>query len=122
MTAQRHGRIVNIASIMGEVALPPRASYCASKGGIIALTKELAMEWARYGITVNSISPGWIMTELTEQLFSQEEMRKFFLERIPLNQFGQPRDVANLGVFLASDLSTYITGQNIFVDGGWTAQ
>lgn len=122
MITQHYGRIINIASIMGDVALPPRASYCASKGGVIMLTKEVATEWAKYGITANSISPGWMMTELTEKLFAQEEVRKFFLERIPLNRFGTRDDVANLAVFLASDQSAYITGQNIFVDGGWTTQ
>lgn len=122
MINQHYGRIINIASIMGEVALPPRASYCASKGGIIMLTKEVAMEWAQYGITANSISPGWMITELTDKLFAQDEVRKFFLERIPLNRFGTRDDVANLAVFLASDLTGYITGQNILVDGGWTAQ
>jgi NAD(P)-dependent dehydrogenase (short-subunit alcohol dehydrogenase family) len=114
------GRIINIASIMGGVALPPRAAYCASKGGIIALTKDLAAEWAKYGITVNTLSPGWTLTEMTQSYFSQEEVRQFLLERIPLNRLGQPEDIANLAVFLASGYSDYITGQSIFVDGGWT--
>jgi NAD(P)-dependent dehydrogenase (short-subunit alcohol dehydrogenase family) len=114
------GRIINIASIMGGVALPPRAAYCASKGGIIALTKDLAAEWAKYGVTVNTISPGWTVTEMTQAYFSQEEVRGFLLERIPLNRLGKPEDIANLAVFLASEYSGYITGQAIFVDGGWT--
>lgn len=116
----RGGRIINIASIMGSVALPPRAAYCASKGGIIALTRDLAAEWARYGITVNTISPGWTVTEMTQSYFSQEEIRQFLLERIPLNRLGKPEDVAGLAVFLASGYSDYITGQTICVDGGWT--
>jgi 2-deoxy-D-gluconate 3-dehydrogenase len=114
------GRIINIASIMGGVALPPRAAYCASKGGIIALTKDLAAEWAKYRVTVNTISPGWTVTEMTQAYFSQEEVRRFLLERIPLNRLGKPEDIANLAVFLASEYSEYITGQAIFVDGGWT--
>jgi len=114
------GKIINISSIMGGVALPPRAAYCASKGGVIALTRDLAAEWAKYNINVNAISPGWMTTELTQSLFSQEEMRRFFLERIPLNRFGTPEDVAHLAVFLASEYSNYITGQTIYVDGGWT--
>jgi 2-deoxy-D-gluconate 3-dehydrogenase len=114
------GRIINIASIMGGVALPPRAAYCASKGGIIALTKDLAAEWAKYGVTVNTISPGWTVTEMTQAYFSQEEVRGFLLERIPLNRLGKPEDISNLAVFLASEYSGYITGQAIFVDGGWT--
>ena len=122
MIARRYGRIINIASIMGEVALPPRASYCASKGGIIAVTKDLAAEWAKYGISVNSISPGWTVTELTNKYFAQEDVRKFLLERIPMNRFAQPNEIADVAVFLASDKASYITGQNFFVDGGWTSQ
>jgi NAD(P)-dependent dehydrogenase (short-subunit alcohol dehydrogenase family) len=122
MIPRRSGRIINIASIMGEVALPPRASYVTSKGGIIAFTKNLAAEWAKHNITVNSISPGWTNTEMTGKYFAQEEVRKFLLERVPLGRFAETSDIASLSVYLASDLSGYITGQNIFVDGGWTIQ
>jgi len=122
MIKQHSGAIINIASIMGEVALPPRASYTASKGGIIMLTKDLAMEWARHGIRVNSISPGWTVTEMTEKYFSQEEVRKFMLERIPLGRFAEPDEIARVAVFLASDAASYVTGANFMVDGGWTAQ
>jgi len=122
MIPRRTGRIINIASIMGEVALPPRASYVTSKGGIIAFTKNLAAEWARYNINVNSVSPGWTNTEMTGKYFAQEEVRRFLLERVPLGRFAEPSDIANLVLFLASDYSAYITGQNIFVDGGWTIQ
>lgn len=114
------GKIINISSIMGAVALPPRAAYCASKGGIINLTRDLAAEWAKYGIAVNGIAPGWTVTEMTQTYFSQEPVRQFLLERIPLNRLGKPEDIANLAVFLASDYSDYITGQTIYVDGGWT--
>jgi NAD(P)-dependent dehydrogenase (short-subunit alcohol dehydrogenase family) len=118
--AGRGGKIINISSIMGSVALPPRAAYCASKGGIIALTKDLAAEWAKYGITVNTLSPGWTVTEMTQAYFSQKEVQQFLLERIPLNRLGKPEDIANTAVFLASEYSDYITGQVISVDGGWT--
>jgi len=114
------GRIINLSSIMGGVALPPRAAYCASKGGIIALTKDLAAEWAKHGITVNAIAPGWTITEMTQSYFSQEPVRQFLLERIPLNRLGKPEDIAHVAVFLASEYSDYITGQTIYVDGGWT--
>ena len=120
MGAGQGGRIINLSSIMGGVALPPRAAYCASKGGIIALTQDLAAEWAKHGITVNAIAPGWTVTEMTQSYFSQEPVRQFLLERIPLNRLGKPEDMAHLAVFLASDYSDYITGQTIYVDGGWT--
>ena len=120
ISAGKGGKIINISSIMGVVALPPRAAYCASKGGIINLTRDLAAEWAKYGIAVNGIAPGWTVTEMTETYFSQEPVRQFLLERIPLNRLGKPEDIANLTVFLSSDYSDYITGQTICVDGGWT--
>jgi NAD(P)-dependent dehydrogenase (short-subunit alcohol dehydrogenase family) len=120
MKAGKGGRIINISSIMGGVALPPRAAYCASKGGIIALTKDLAAEWAKHGITVNGIAPGWTITEMTQSYFSQEPVRQYLLERIPLNRLGKPEDIAHVAVFLASEYSDYITGQTIYVDGGWT--
>jgi len=120
ISAGKGGKIINISSIMGVVALPPRSPYCASKGGIINLTKDLAAEWAKYGITVTGIAPGWTVTEMTEAYFSQEPVRQFLLERIPLNRLGKPEDIANLAVFLSSDYSDYITGQTICVDGGWT--
>jgi NAD(P)-dependent dehydrogenase (short-subunit alcohol dehydrogenase family) len=122
MISRGAGRIISIASIMGDVALPPRAAYTASKGGIIAFTKNLGVEWAKHNITVNSISPGWTTTEMTEAYFGRPEVSAFLLERIPLGRFARPEEIANLAVFLASDASSYITGQNIFVDGGWTAQ
>jgi 2-deoxy-D-gluconate 3-dehydrogenase len=114
------GKIINISSVMGAVALPPRAAYCASKGGIINLTKDLAAEWAQYGIAVNGIAPGWTVTEMTQGYFSQEPVRRYLLERIPLNRLGKPEDIAHMAVFLASDYADYIIGQTIFVDGGWT--
>lgn len=120
ISAGSGGKIINISSVMGAVALPPRAAYCASKGGIINLTKDLAAEWAQYGIKVNGIAPGWTVTEMTEAYFSQEPVRRFLLERIPLNRLGKPEDIAHMAVFLASDYADYITGQTIFVDGGWT--
>ncbi|MDA4121640.1 MAG: SDR family oxidoreductase [Thaumarchaeota archaeon] len=115
------GRIINISSIFGLVALPPRASYSASKGAIVSLTRDLAAEWAKHKITVNAICPGWTKTEMTANYFAQEDVSKFLLERIPLGRFAEPEEIANLAMFLASDYSSYITGQGIPVDGGWTA-
>jgi 3-oxoacyl-[acyl-carrier protein] reductase len=115
------GRIVNISSIMGEVALPPRPAYCASKGGIIALTRDLAAELAQYGINVNSVAPGWVETDLTASYFAQKEVHDYLIERIPLRRFCQPEEIANVVCFVSSEYGRYITGQVIFVDGGWTA-
>lgn len=115
------GRIVNISSIMGEVALPPRSAYCASKGGIIALTRDLAAELAQYGINVNSVAPGWVETDLTSSYFSQKSVHDYLIERIPLGRFCLPEEIANVVCFISSEFGQYITGQVIFVDGGWTA-
>lgn len=122
MISRRFGKIINLGSIMGGVALPPRASYCASKGGIIMFTKDLAAEWAKHNVTVNAISPGWIITELTANYLAQEDVRRFMLDRIPMGRFGEPDEIANVAAFLASDKASYLTGQNLFVDGGWTIQ
>jgi NAD(P)-dependent dehydrogenase (short-subunit alcohol dehydrogenase family) len=115
------GRIVNISSIMGEVALPPRPAYCASKGGIIALTRDLAAELAQYEINVNSVAPGWVETDLTASYFAQKNVHDYLIERIPLGRFCMPEEIANVVCFISSEYGRYITGQTIFVDGGWTA-
>lgn len=121
MIKNKWGRIINISSIMGATAVPPRSAYCASKGGVIALTRELALEWAKYNITVNSIAPGWTLTPLTRDNFAKEEVRKYLLDMIPMKRFGEPEDMAGTAVFLASDYASYVTGQTVFVDGGWMA-
>jgi len=121
MMRRRWGRIINISSIMGATTVPPRAAYCASKGGIMALTRDLAVEWAQYGITVNSVAPGWTLTDFTREYFAREEVSRYLLERIPLKRFAQPEEIAGIVVFLASDLASYLTGETIFVDGGWMA-
>ncbi|HHE46453.1 MAG TPA: SDR family oxidoreductase [Bacteroidetes bacterium] len=115
MRRQKWGRIVNTASVaaLGNVG---QANYAASKGGVISLTRTLALELARSGVTVNCVAPGAIMTPMLEAV--PEEMRSQYLERIPVRRFGTPEDVASLHLFLCSDLASYITGQTIFVDGG----
>ncbi len=118
MVKARRGRIVNIASVVGLIGNAGQANYSASKAGVVALTRTLAKELASRNITVNAIAPGFIETEMTEQL--PEKAREFFLKSIPLARPGIPQDVANLVSFLCSADSAYITGQCIAVDGGMT--
>lgn len=124
MVKQKKGRIINIASIAsGQVGagFAQAAHYCASKGGIVALTEALAQELTPMGINVNAIGPGIIKTKMTEGILSDEKATQNFLARIPKGRFGKPEDVAYLAVFLASDEADYMTGATIFIDGGWTA-
>jgi len=116
MLKQRSGRIINIASIIGIIGNPGQANYSASKAGIIALTKTTAKELASRNINVNAVAPGFIQTEMTANL--AEDLKQKMLDLIPLNKLGSPADVANVCVFLASEESSYITGQTIVVDGG----
>jgi 3-oxoacyl-[acyl-carrier protein] reductase len=116
MMKQRFGRIINMASIVGVVGGAGQTNYAASKGGIIALTKSIAAEVASRGITANAVAPGFIKTPMTDVL--PEELKKKYLEQIPSGRFGEPIDVANACVFLASDEASYINGQTIHVNGG----
>ncbi|MFA5645104.1 MAG: 3-oxoacyl-[acyl-carrier-protein] reductase [Candidatus Ratteibacteria bacterium] len=116
MWKQRSGRIINVASIIGEIGNVGQANYAASKAGLIALTKTCAKEFARSHVTVNAIAPGYILTPMTEKL--PETVRNQMLERIPLGRFGTPEDVAAVTAFLASDHAAYLTGQVIRIDGG----
>ena len=116
MLKNRSGKIVNIASIIGIIGNAGQANYSASKAGIIALTKTTAKELASRGICANAIAPGFIKTEMTAKL--PEEIQDKMLAQIPLARFGEPKDVANLSLFLASSDADYITGQVIVIDGG----
>ena len=116
MLKQRFGKIVNLASIIGIMGNIGQSNYAASKAGIIGLTKSVAKELAPRGICVNAVAPGFIKTEMTEKL--PEDIQKKMLEAIPLRRFGEPKDVADLVLFLSSESSSYITGQVVQIDGG----
>ncbi len=116
MLKQRHGSIINMSSIVGLAGNAGQANYAASKAGMIAFTKSVAQEIGARNIRVNAIAPGFIETEMTAKL--PEDVKKEWAEKIPLKKAGQPEDVANLAIFLASDMASYITGQVISVCGG----
>ena len=116
MMKQRNGSIVNMASIVGVVGNAGQANYSASKAGLIGLTKTTAKEYAKRGVRVNAVAPGFIQTAMTDKL--TEEQKKMQADYIGLGRMGQPSDVANTVLYLASDLSSYVTGQVIGVDGG----
>jgi NAD(P)-dependent dehydrogenase (short-subunit alcohol dehydrogenase family) len=122
MIKRKYGKIVNIASIYGAVGdIFHAAPYYASKGAVINLTRGFAIEWAPYRINVNAIAPGFFPSEMTEQVFKDESAMKHILSRTPLGRTGEPLDLKAALLYLASPASNYVTGQTIFVDGGWTA-
>ena len=116
MLKQKYGKIVNMSSVVGVVGNPGQVNYCASKAGLIGMTKSLAKEIGSRNITVNAIAPGFIDTDMTKIL--SDDQKKKILSQIPLNKFGNVGDIANVALFLASENSNYITGQVIHVDGG----
>lgn len=116
MLKQKSGRIINIASIIGLIGNAGQANYAASKGGVIALTKTTAKEFASRNITCNAVAPGFIDTEMTRKL--PENIREEMIKLIPMKKYGLPEDVAGIVLFLSSDLARYVTGQVIVVDGG----
>ena len=112
--------IINIASLASEFGFPDNPAYIASKGGLVALTKSLAFDLGEKKVRVNAVSPGYIKTAMTEKSWNDQELRQARTDRAVLGRWGEPSDIANAVLFLASDLSSFITGQNIFVDGGWS--
>jgi NAD(P)-dependent dehydrogenase (short-subunit alcohol dehydrogenase family) len=122
MIPQGYGKIINIASISGMVVTGNRgSSYCTAKAGVIQLSRALGTEWAEHGINVNAISPGYMLTPLTEGFLGDPKAREELVRQIPKGRIGYPEDLAGAAVFLASDASDYITADNLVVDGGYTA-
>ena len=121
MLAQKSGRIINIASQMAFVGYIKRAAYCSSKGGMVQMTKALAVEWAKHGIRVNAVAPTFVETEFTEKQFEDAAFKEDVNRRILLDGLSQPKDTSGAVLYLASNMSNFVTGETIKVDGGWTA-
>ena len=122
MKGNGYGRIINLTSTMSHIGLPGRSLYCASKSALLGFTKALALELAPEKITVNGISPGPFMTEMNKPLLDSPELSQFFISRIPLGRWGDPKEVGALALYLCSEEASFITGTDILIDGGWTAQ
>lgn len=122
MKGQGYGRILNLTSIMSHIALPGRTAYCASKAGLLGFTHALALELAPEKITVNGISPGPFATEINTPVLQNPELNQQFISRIPLGRWGQVEEVGKLAVYLCSEEAGFITGTDLLIDGGWTAQ
>jgi len=116
------GRLIHIASIFASRSFPHRTSYASSKGALLQLTRTLALEWAGENITVNAISPGPFVTDMTRPLLDNPEAYRQFSSNIPLGRFGEPREIVSACLFLASPASSFVTGADIAVDGGWLAK
>lgn len=122
MEKRGKGKIISTASIAGLVGFKGIPAYCAAKGGVVNLTREIALELAAKKINVNAIAPGVIKTNMTTDILKDEKTAQGMLMQTPIGRFGEPEDIANLAVYLASDESDFITGQTIAIDGGWTVQ
>lgn len=122
MKRQKWGRVINVSSMLGEVALAERTPYCASKGGLTLMTRSLALEWATEGINVNALCPGFFATEINKVLLEDPVTRAAFVAKVPMARWGEPHELGPTVVFLASEASSYMTGTTLLFDGGYTAQ
>ena len=121
LIGQANGKIINLASVLGAVGLPGYAVYGATKGGVIALTRALGVEWARHNVQVNAIAPGWFVTDMNEAAFANPRINERLTRDIPARRTGRPEEIGPLAVLLASSASDFMTGQTIFLDGGHSA-
>jgi NAD(P)-dependent dehydrogenase (short-subunit alcohol dehydrogenase family) len=124
MIESGRGSIINIASMLGHVASAPvkQAHYSASKGAVVNMTRELAVQWARKGITVNALCPGWFPSEMTDGMESDDSSQRFVKANTPIPRMGEKHELDGALLLLASSAGTFLTGQSIIVDGGWTAR
>jgi NAD(P)-dependent dehydrogenase (short-subunit alcohol dehydrogenase family) len=116
------GRVINMGSILSVIGIPGRAPYASAKAGLLNLTRVLALEWAKSGVTVNAICPGPFATDMNKPLLEDPAKYQAFVAKIPMGRWGELHEIAGAAVFLASDAASYVTGGALFVDGGWTAQ
>jgi len=114
------GKIINIGSMYGPIGVPRYAAYCASKAAVEALTRSLGAEWARHGIQVNCLAPGYMNTDIPREALADEKKRALFLSKVPARRIGEPEEVGPLAVYLASAASDFMTGQTVYLDGGQT--
>jgi NAD(P)-dependent dehydrogenase (short-subunit alcohol dehydrogenase family) len=124
MVERGSGVVINVASILGLVSAAPinNASYCATKGAVVNLTRELAVQWARKGVRVNALAPGWFPSEMTAEMFDDEAGMAFLRRNCPMARAGEPHELDGALLFLASAASSYMTGQTLVIDGGWIAR
>jgi 2-deoxy-D-gluconate 3-dehydrogenase len=121
LIAQRSGKVINVASVLGGVGLPGYTVYGATKGGVIALTRTLGVEWARHNVQVNAIAPGWFATDMTHDAFADPRINERLTRDIPARRIGRADEIGPLAVYLASSGSDFMTGQTLFLDGGHSA-
>ena len=120
MIEKGYGKVINMSSILGTIGLPHQLAYASSKGGVDQMTKVMALEWAKQGVRVNAIGPTYFETELVSQIRDDTERFNFINERTPMGRWGYPPELEGTVIFLASPASDFITGQTLYVDGGWT--
>jgi len=120
MIERHRGKIINVGSMYGPIGVPRYAAYCASKAAVEALTRSLGAEWARHGIQVNCLAPGYMNTDIPREALADEKTRTLFLSKVPARRIGEPEEVGPLAVYLASAASDFMTGQTLYLDGGQT--